>query len=112
LLPSELFAVEKGKLSYYTLEELIAPEGYLMAEPVKFAIDDSGTIYIADETGEYKPATATNGTVVMKDARDPNYTSSVIKGPNTGDNMPIIPIVILGIAALGGIIFIIRRKLV
>lgn len=112
LLPSELFAVEKGKLSYYTLEELIAPEGYLMAAPVKFAIDDAGTIYIADETGEYKPATATNGTVVMKDARDPNYTSSVIKGPNTGDNMPIIPIVILGIAALGGIILIIRRKLV
>lgn len=112
LLPSELFAVEKGKLSYYTLEELIAPEGYLMAAPVKFAIDDAGTIYIADETGEYKPATATNGTVVMKDARDPNYTSNVIKGPNTGDNMPIIPIAILAIAALGGIIFIIRRKLV
>lgn len=112
LLPADLFAVEKGKLSYYTLEELIAPEGYLMAEPVKFAIDDAGTIYIADENGEYKPATATNGTVVMKDARDPNYTSSVIKGPNTGDNMPIIPIAILGIAALGGIIFIIRRRLV
>ena len=112
LLPSDLFAVEKGKLSYYTLEELIVPEGYLMAAPVKFAIDDAGTIYIADENGEYKPATATNGTVVMKDARDPNYTSSVIKGPNTGDNMPIIPIVILGIAALGGIILIIRRRLV
>ncbi|MDE5872903.1 MAG: LPXTG cell wall anchor domain-containing protein, partial [Lachnospiraceae bacterium] len=111
LLPSDLFVAEKGKLSYYTLEELIAPEGYLMAAPVKFAIDEYGVIYIADENGEYKPATATNGTVVMKDARDPDY-SNKIKGPNTGDNMPIIPIAILCIAALGGIILIIRRKLV
>lgn len=117
LLPADLFAIEKGKLSYYTLEELIAPEGYLMAAPVKFAIDEYGVIYIADENGEYKPATATNGTVVMKDARDPgdpsiSTSSSVIKAPNTGDNMPIIPIAILCIAALGGIILIIRKKLV
>lgn len=111
LLPSDLFVAEKGKLSYYTLEELIAPEGYLMAAPVKFAIDEFGVIYIADENGEYKPATDTNGMVVMKDARD-NTSSTTIKGPNTGDAMPIIPIVILGIAALGGIILIIRRKLV
>lgn len=111
LLPSDLFAAEKGELSYYTLEELIAPEGYLMAAPVKFAIDEYGAIYIADENGEYKPATATNGTVVMEDARDPDYSWGR-KGPNTGDNTPIIPIVILGIAALGGIILIIRRKLV
>ncbi len=111
LLPSDLFVTEKGKLSYYTLEELIAPEGYLMAAPVKFAIDEYGVIYIADENGKYEPATATNGTVVMKDARDPDY-SNKIKGPNTGDNMPIIPIAILCIAALGGIILIIRRKLV
>lgn len=109
LLPSDLFVTEKGKLSYYTLEELIAPEGYLMAAPVKFAIDEYGVIYIADENGEYKPAT--NGTVVMKDARN-NTSSTTIKGPNTGDNMPIIPIAILCIAALGGIILIIRRKLV
>ncbi|MCM1082438.1 MAG: SpaA isopeptide-forming pilin-related protein [Clostridium sp.] len=113
LLPSDIFTAEKGMLSYYTLEELIAPEGYLMAAPVKFAIDDSGTIYIADENGKYQPAAATNGTVVMKDARDPNFTSSkVVKGPNTGDNMPIIPIVVLCIAALGGMILIIRKKLV
>lgn len=111
LLPADLFAIEKGKLSYYTLEELIAPEGYLMAAPVKFAIDEYGVIYIADENGEYKPATATNGTVVMKDARD-KTSSTTIKGPNTGDNMPIIPIAILCIAALGGIILIIRKKLV
>ena len=110
LLPSDLFVVEKGKLSYYTLEELMAPEGYLMAAPVKFAIDEYGVIYLANENGEYQPATATNGSVVMKDARDPDY-SGRFRGPNTGDNMPIIPIVILGIAALGGIIIlIIRRK--
>ncbi|MCM1287440.1 MAG: SpaA isopeptide-forming pilin-related protein [Clostridium sp.] len=113
LLPSDLFVTEKGKLSYYTLEELIAPEGYLMAAPVKFAIDEYGTIYIADENGKYQPAEATNGTVVMKDARDPNFTSSkVVKGPNTGDHMPIIPIAVLCIAALGGMILIIRKKLV
>lgn len=49
---------------------------------------------------------------VEEDTSDLYPVTDLQYAPNTGDNMPIIPIVILGIAALGGIILIIRRKLV
>lgn len=112
-LPTEKFTVAKEGLTYYTLEEISAPEGYLMAKPVKFAIDSKGNIYIADETGEYKPVA--DKLVVMLEDRDmtaPPDISKLPKAPNTGDTIPIVPVAVLMLAACVGIVYIIRRKLI
>lgn len=112
-LPTEKFTVAKEGLTYYTLEEVSAPEGYLMAKPVKFAIDSKGNVYVADEAGEYKPVA--DKLVVMPEDRDPTAPpdiSKLPKAPNTGDTIPIVPVAVLMLAACAGIVYIIRRKLI
>lgn len=111
-LPTEKFTVAKEGLTYYTLEEISAPEGYLMAKPVRFAIDSKGNVYVADEAGEYKPVA--DKLVVMLEDRDPTAPpniSKLPKAPNTGDTIPIVPVAVLMLAACVGIVYIIRRKL-
>ena len=75
-----------------TLREITAPEGYEIAEDVKFTLEDTMEIQ----------------KVEMKDARTPE-TPSV---PQTGDNhwKPVLLFVLLGVSVAGLMVTIIYKK--
>ncbi|MBO5510071.1 MAG: hypothetical protein J5962_06390, partial [Lachnospiraceae bacterium] len=59
----------------YILRETVAPEGYKLADDIKFAFDRYGTLYIQDVNGRYVPSTST--TIVMVDERNSIRISKV-----------------------------------
>lgn len=106
LIPSEVFTTPKpGSFSYYTLTEITAPEGYEVAETIAFAIDSAGRIYVKNEQGEY--VLLTGDAIVMQDKPDPNYSRNT---PKTGDRMPFVPIVLLGMFSLFGAYVTLKRN--
>ena len=89
--------IEMLPIGEYTLHEESAPEGYLVAEDVKFTVKDTGEIQ----------------KVVMKDEAEPegtpektptpgNPSSQVTDTPKTGDETHMLLWILLAIAGLAG----------
>ena len=125
-IPVDKFVMpNKGEMSYYTLVEKTAPEGYKVAKKVAFAIDAYGTVYVKAKNGSY---VATKDNIIkmfdekISETEEGNPpTKNTPPGSNTptpptthitktGDTMPIKTIFgfeILGVAAL---VLLIRKK--
>lgn len=73
----------------YTFTETSAPSGYQLAKPVKITIKDTGKVQ----------------TVTVKDAPIPDVPDT----PQTGGNMPIIPIAV-GLLMVAGVAVLVWRK--
>ncbi|MDE6024746.1 MAG: LPXTG cell wall anchor domain-containing protein [Lachnospiraceae bacterium] len=129
LIPADTFSVSSEGLTYYVLEETKAPKGYKIAKPINFALDSAGNIYIKNSKGKYVPVSSEDGMLIMEDDREEETTTEETtteettteqtppeieppkpEGPNTGDNVPVPFIFMTGILALGGIIFILKKK--
>jgi len=74
----------------YTFTEVSAPEGFLLAKPVKLTVKDTAEVQ----------------TVTVKDKPIPDTPDT----PQTGGKTPIIPIAIALIAAIGGAILVFKKK--
>ena len=79
----------------FTLREEAAPEGYLVAEDVKFTVEDTGEIQ----------------KVVMKDEVKPEETSTsetpstqVTDTPKTGDDTHMLLWILLAVAGMTGVV--------
>lgn len=106
----------------YTLREETAPDGYLVAEDVKFTVKDTGEIQkvvmkdevkpteTPTETPEETPETPeTTSTPETKDTE----TTKTSTSPKTGDNTPILFWVLLagvGMAGVGGTVILRKKK--
>ncbi|MCM1273463.1 MAG: SpaA isopeptide-forming pilin-related protein, partial [Clostridium sp.] len=124
LIPADTFNVNKEGLTYYVLEETKAPKGYKVAKPIRFALDSAGNIYIRNTKGKYVPVATEDGMIVMEDDREeesPEPTPPEVDppeeppkqnppGPNTGDNAPVVFLFMAGILALGGIVFMLKKR--
>ena len=97
--------IEMLPIGKYTLHEESAPEGYLVAEDVAFEVKDTGEIQ----------------KVVMKDEAEPEEIpetpetpTTTVDAPKTGDNTPIVALMIscgLGLAgAIGAAAWMKARK--
>ena len=100
--------IEMLPIGEYTLHEESAPEGYLVAEDVKFTVKDTGEIQ----------------KVVMKDEAEPegtpektptpgNPSSQVTDTPKTGDETHMLLWILLAIAGLAGTVsavWVVRKK--
>ena len=87
--------IEMLPIGKYTLHEESAPEGYLIAEDVAFEVKDTGEIQ----------------KVVMKDEAEPEETpetpetpATTVDAPKTGDNTPIVALMISCGLGLAGIV--------
>lgn len=114
----------------YTLTEVVAPDGYEIAESIIFKLDEDGNVYVKDADGNF--VKVKNDTIVMKDkpvATDTTETTvttetssntttetstnTITEGgtARTGDNTPIaILVIIMLLAALGCMLLGIRRS--
>ena len=115
-LPKEIFKAVQGGLSYYTLSEIEAPDGYQIAPDIAFAIDSSGNLLQRGEDGTY--VRCEDSTLVMLDfngdsAHAANPNTNV---PRTGDSTPLGMLIalciagFLGACAIFGWYFIRRRR--
>ncbi len=88
LLPNEIFKAVQGGLTYYTLSETEAPDGYQIAKDIAFAIDSDGNLLQKDEKGSY--VRREDSTLVMldyaKNSQDSNNSSTPSTGTNTSTN--------------------------
>lgn len=88
LLPNGIFKAVQGGLTYYTLSETKAPDGYQIAKDIEFAIDSSGNLLQKDEKGSY--VRREDNTLVMldyvKNSEDSNNSSTPSTGTNTNTN--------------------------
>lgn len=87
--------IEMLPIGEYTLREESAPEGYLIAEDVKFTVEDTGEIQ----------------KVVMKDEVKPEETSTpetpstqVTDTPKTGDDTHMLLWILLAVAGMAGVV--------
>ena len=87
--------IEMLPIGKYTLREESAPEGYLVAEDVKFTVEDTGEIQ----------------KVVMKDEVKPEETSTpetpstqVTDTPKTGDDTHMLLWILLAVAGMAGVV--------
>lgn len=89
----EAHYIEKLPIGEYTLREESAPDGYLVAEDVKFTVEDTGEIQKVVMVDEAKPTVQTDS-------------------PKTGDNSPVAVWAGIGLLALGlfGAIIALRKK--
>lgn len=89
----EAHYIEKLPIGEYTLREESAPNGYLVAEDVKFTVEDTGEI---------------QKVVMVDEAKPPVQTDS----PKTGDNSPIAVWAGIGMLAMGlfGVTLAMRKK--
>ena len=96
--------IEMLPIGEYTLREESAPEGYLVAEDVKFTVEDTGEIQ----------------KVVMKDEVKPEETSApetpstqVTDTPKTGDDTHMLLWILLAVAGMAGVmsaVWVARKK--
>ena len=87
--------IEMLPIGEYTLREESAPNGYLVAEDVKFTVEDTGEIQ----------------KVVMKDEVKPEETptpetpsTQVTDTPKTGDNTHMLLWILLAVAGMAGVV--------
>ena len=96
--------IEMLPIGEYTLREESAPDGYLIAEDVKFTVEDTGKIQ----------------KVVMKDETKPtetpvpeNPTTQVTDTPKTGDDTHMLLWILLAVAGMAGAVsavWVVRKK--
>ena len=96
--------IEMLPIGEYTLREESAPDGYLVAEDVKFTVEDTGEIQ----------------KVVMKDEVKPEETptpetpsTQVTDTPKTGDDTHMLLWILLAVAGMAGIVSVVwvaRKK--
>ena len=114
--------IEMLPIGEYTLREETAPDGYLVAEDVKFTVKDTGEIQkvvmkdevkpteTPTETPEETPETPeTTSTPETKDTE----TTKTSTSPKTGDNTPILFWILLagvGMAGVGGTVILRKKK--
>ena len=89
------YYIEMLPIGEYTLQEESAPDGYLVAEDVKFTVEDTGEIQ----------------KVVMKDEVKPEETptpetpsAQVTDTPKTGDNTHMMLWILLAVAGMAGVV--------
>lgn len=84
VIPSEIFKAPKlsGEYSYYTLREIAAPYGYALADPITFAFDSHGQLYIKSEEGTLAPV---SDAIVMEDI--PYYITVSKVDASTGEEL-------------------------
>ena len=97
----------------YTLNEVEAPKGYELAQPIVFKIDTDNVVYVKDASGAF--TAVTDRTIVMKDLPSTSVvttetTTSSNTATKTGDATPIAPITVAMVAAAAGIIVLGTRK--
>ena len=105
---SEYFEADKE----YTLNEVEAPKGYELAQPIVFKIDTDNVIYVKDASGAF--TSVTDRTIVMKDLPSTSVvttettttttTTSSNTSKKTGDTAPVAPITVVMLVAAVGII--------
>ena len=99
--------IEMLPIGKYTLREETAPDGYLVAEDVKFTVKDTGEIQKVVMKDEAKPTETLTETPTETPSETPETTdtpSSTIStdAPKTGDNTPVMFWILLaGLGMIG-----------
>ena len=99
--------IEMLPIGKYTLREETAPDGYLVAEDVKFTVKDTGEIQKVVMKDEAKPTETPTETPTEIPSETPETTdtpSSTIStdAPKTGDNTPVMFWILLaGLGMIG-----------
>lgn len=103
----------------YTLREEAAPDGYLVAEDMKFTVKDTGEIQKVVMKDEVKPTETptetpaeTPETTSTPETKDTETTKTSIS-PKTGDSTPILFWILLagvGMAGVGGTVILRKKK--
>ena len=114
--------IEMLPIGEYTLREETAPDGYLVAEDVKFTVKDTGEIQKVVMKDEVKPTetptetpeetTETPETTSTPETKD-TETTKTSTSPKTGDNTPILFWILLagvGMAGVGGTVILRKKK--
>ena len=111
--------IEMLPIGKYTLREETAPDGYLVAEDVKFTVKDTGEIQKVVMKDEAKPEetptetpTETPETTSTPETKTTEETKKSTS-PKTGDNTPILFWILLagaGMAGLGGTVILRKKK--
>ncbi|MBQ8147764.1 MAG: hypothetical protein IJ040_03130 [Lachnospiraceae bacterium] len=110
LLPHTLFVAPKpGEMSYYSLTELTAPDGYEIAETIYFALDSSGQVYVKGPDGTYQ--LMDDNTVVMFDQPTITSGTGISKTPLTGDQVRMKLAILLGMISLFSALVLIERSI-
>ena len=111
--------IEMLPIGEYTLREETAPDGYLVAEDVKFTVKDTGEIQKVVMKDEVKPTETptetpaeTPETTSTPETKD-TETTKTSTSPKTGDNTPILFWILLagvGMAGVGGTVILRKKK--
>ena len=111
--------IEMLPIGEYTLREETAPDGYLVAEDVKFTVKDTGEIQKVVMKDEAKPEETPTETptetpeTTPTPATKPTEETKKSTSPKTGDNTPILFWILLagaGMAGLGGTVILRKKK--
>ncbi|MEE0297008.1 MAG: SpaA isopeptide-forming pilin-related protein [Lachnospiraceae bacterium] len=111
--------IEMLPIGEYTLREETAPDGYLVAEDVKFAVKDTGEIQKVVMKDEAKPEETPTETPTETPETTPTSETKTTEetkkstAPKTGDNTPILFWILLagaGMAGLGGTVILRKKK--
>lgn len=111
--------IEMLPIGEYTLREETAPDGYLVAEDVKFTVKDTGEIQKVVMKDEAKPEETPTETPTETPETTPTPETKTTKetkkstSPKTGDNTPILFWILLagaGMAGLGGTVILRKKK--
>ena len=97
--------IEMLPIGEYTLHEESAPDGYLIAEDVKFEVKDTGEIQKVSMTDETKPE--------EPKPEEPKPETLPAGTPKTGDDRPFWLLLVLAgtaICGIGGSVMMFRRK--
>ena len=87
--------IEMLPIGEYTLREESAPDGYLVAEDMKFTVEDTGEIQKVVMKDEVKP----------KETPTPETPSAqVTDTPKTGDNTHMMLWILLAVAGIAGVV--------
>ncbi len=110
LLPHTLFVAPKpGEMSYYSLTELTAPDGYEIAETIYFALDSSGQVYVKGPDGTYQ--LMDDNIIVMFDQPTITSGTGISKTPLTGDQVRMKLAILLGMISLFSALVLIERSI-
>ena len=106
----ELFCLTEGT---YTLVETEAPEGYSVADPIRFEIDEHYTVHLIDEHGNRIEDNIQNQIIMEDPVVSPEFEEPPPPPPpppNTGDSMDIWLYSGLFLLALASTWLVVKRK--